>query len=100
VEIAYSVNSVPIRLTDERWEHIVSNKPYMYAYDDALLQAIEKPSVILRGYTGSLIAVLSLSRNNFLHVVYKEVSADDGFVITAYVARNYNRDQVIWPHKS
>jgi hypothetical protein len=100
VEIAYSVNGVPIRLTDERWEHIVSNKPYMYAYDDGLLQAIERPSVILRGYAGSLIAVFPLSRDNYLHVVYKEVSVDDGFVITAYVARKYNRNQVIWPRKS
>ncbi len=85
MEIAYSVNGVPIRLTEERWEHIVSNKPYRYAYDDTLLRAIEKPSVILRGYAGSLIAVFSLSKDNYLHVVYKENTASDGFVITAYV---------------
>ena len=100
MEVAYSINGVPIRLTDERWEHIVSNKPYMYAFDEALLQAIEKPTVVLHEYAGSLIAVLSLARARFLHVVYKEVNADDGFVITAYVAPKYNRDAVIWPRKS
>lgn len=100
MEIAYSINGVPIRLTDERWEHIVSNKPYMYAFDDALLQAIEQPTVLLQGYAGSLVAVLNLARGRFLHVVYKEVSADDGFVITAYVSPKYNRDAVIWPRKS
>jgi hypothetical protein len=72
----------------------------MYAFDEALFQAIEKPTVVLRGYAGSLIAVLSLARARFLHVVYKEVNADDGFVITAYVAPKYNRDAVIWPRKS
>ncbi len=100
MEVVYSINGVPIRLTAERWEHIVSNKPYMYSYEDALLQAIEQPSVVLRGYAGSLIAVSALSRDNYLHVVYKEVNDEDGFVVTAYVARKYNRDQVIWPRKS
>jgi hypothetical protein len=100
MEIAYSINRVPIRLTEERWEHIVSNKPYMYSYDDAVLKAIEKPTVILRGYASSQIAVWAMARNRYLHVVYKEVNADDGFVITAYMAQKYNRDQVIWPHKS
>ena len=99
MKIAYSVNGVPIRLTDERWEHIVSNKPYMNAFDDAILQAIEQPIVLMRGYAGSLVAVLDLARERFLHVVYKEVSTDDGFVITAYISPKYNRDRVIWPRK-
>ena len=100
MEVAYSTNGVLIRLTAERWAHIVSNKPYMYSYDDALLQAIEKPSIILRGYAGSLIAVLALNQDNYLHVVYKEVNSEDGFVITAYIARKYNRDLILWPHRS
>jgi hypothetical protein len=100
VEIAYSINGVPIRLTDERWLHIVENKPYMYAYDDAILKAIETPTVVLRGYAGSLIAVLALARDRFLHVVYKEVRRDDGFVITAYVAQKYNQDAILWPRRS
>jgi hypothetical protein len=100
VQIAYSINGVPIRLIEERWLHIVENKPYMYSYDEALLLAIEKPMCILRGYNGSLIAILSLSRDNYLHVVYKEVAQDDGFVVTAYVSRKYNRNLLLWPRKS
>ncbi len=100
MESANSINGVPIRLTEERWEHIVSNKPYMYSYDDAILKAIEQPTVILGGYAGSQIAVLALGRAKYLHVVYKEVSSNDGFVITAYIGLKYNRDQIIWPRKS
>ncbi len=96
MEIAYSVNSVPIRLTDERWEHIVNNKPYMESYDERVLDAIETPTCILRGYAGSLIAVLSIGRQGFLHVVYKEVSQEDGFIITAFVVRKYNRRMIVW----
>jgi hypothetical protein len=100
VDTAYSINGVPIRLTHERLEHIVNNKPYMSAFEDAILQAIEEPAVILRGYAGSLIAVLALARESYLHVVYKELGPNDGFVITAYVAHKYNRDAVIWPRRS
>jgi len=100
VEIAYSVNGVPIRLTEERWEHIVNNKPYMESYYERMLDAIEKPTCVLRGYTGSLVAVLSVGRQRYLHVIYKEVSQEDGFIITAFIARKYNRKLIIWSQHS
>lgn len=100
MEIAYSVNSVPIRLTEERWEHIVNNKPYMESYYERILGAIEKPTFVLRGYAGSLVAILSVGKQQFLHVVYKEISQDDGFIITAFVARKYNRRMIIWSQES
>ena len=96
VEIVYSVNGVPIRLTDERWEHVVSNKPYMEAYYERVLDAVEKPTLVLRGYAGSLVAVLSVGRQRYLHVVYKEISQQDGFIITAFIARKYNRRMIVW----
>lgn len=99
MDIAYSVNRVPIRLTLERWEHIVSNKPYMEPYSEKILDAIEHPTWVLRGYAGSLVAVLTLGRQKYLHVVYREISRDDGFVITAFVARKVNRGMIIWPKK-
>ena len=100
MDIAYSVNGIPIRLTQERWEHIVSNKPYMESHYEHILEAIEKPTFILRGYAGSLIAILSVGRQRYLHVVYKEVSQDDGFIITAFVARKYNRRMIVWSQES
>jgi hypothetical protein len=87
VDIAYSVNGVPIRLTEERWQHIVSNKPYMEAYYENVLDAIERPTRILRGYTGALVAVLTLGKQQYLHVVYRELGRKDGFIITAFIAR-------------
>lgn len=97
MEIVNSINGVPVRLTEERWEHIVSNKPYMSIYYEKVLEAIEKPTWVLRGYAGSLIAVLSLARQEYLHVVYKESNPQDGFIITAFIARKYNRRLIIWP---
>jgi len=99
VDIAYSVNGVPIRLTEERWQHIVSNKPYMEAYYEHVLDAIERPTRILRGYTGALVAVLTLGKQQYLQVVYRELSRKDGFIITAFIARRVNRRAMIWPKK-
>lgn len=98
-ETAYSVNGVPIRLTEERWEHIVGNKPYMEAYYEKVLDAIEQPTWVLRGYAGTLVAILTLGRQQYLHVVYREVSRKDGFIITAFIARKVNRELIVWPKR-
>jgi hypothetical protein len=96
MEITYSINGVPIRFTEERWLHIVSNKPYMESYYEHILEAVENPMCVLRGYGGSLVAVLSVGRQQYLHVVYKEVSREDGFIITAFITRKYNRKMRVW----
>jgi hypothetical protein len=100
VDVAYSVAGVPIRLTEERWEHIVNNKPYMDAYYEEVLDAIERPTWILQGYAGALVAVLTLGREKYLHVVYREIRRDDGFIITAFISQKINRRAIIWPRKS
>jgi hypothetical protein len=97
MDTVYSVKGVPIRLTEERWKHIAGNKPYMEAYYERVLEAVERPIAILRGYSGTQVAVLSISKQRYLHVVYREISQDDGFIITAFVARKYNKGIVIWP---
>ncbi len=95
--IIISVNGVPIRLTDERWwDHILEKRPYLNRYYDDVLTAIEKPLVVLRGYRGTLIGVLPVGRKQYLHVVYKELSSDDGFIITATIEDNYNKGLVLW----
>lgn len=97
METVYSVRGVPIRLTEERWDHITSNKPYMEAYYERVLEAIQRPTAILHGYAGAQVAVLPLGKQRYLHVVYREISQDDGFIITAFVSRKYNRRIAIWP---
>jgi hypothetical protein len=60
------------------------------------LQVIEQPDLILAGQYGSLKAVKSYGRNRYLVVVYREIDAEDGFVITAYFVRKINRRDIIW----
>ena len=43
LDIADSVNGVPIRLTDERWDHIVDSHPELASYRETILDALENP---------------------------------------------------------
>ena len=96
LETVYSINDVPIRLTETQWEHIIDEHPYMTSYYDPMLDAVEQPTFILRGHGGSLMAVVALGRRKYLHTVYREVSRTDGFIITAYIKPKYERSRVIW----
>ena len=98
-DVVYSVNSVPVRLTDERWIHIVEHHDDLAGHYDDCLDAIEEPDFVLRGYGGSLIAVRGAGRNRYLAVVYKELSDNDGFVITAYFSTKVKRDTQLWPSR-
>lgn len=95
-EIAYSVNGVPIRLTDERWGHIEENHPELIGYHDDCLNVLESPDMVLSGRRGSLMAVRGYGRRRYLYGVYRETSPDDGFVITAYFKPTLDRRKVVW----
>ena len=57
MDISLSVNGVPIRLTAERWLHIVENHDDMAGYFDDVLEVIDNPELILPGHHGALIAI-------------------------------------------
>ena len=96
MDIAYSINNVPIRLTDERWVHIVENHDEMAGYREDVLAVIEDPECVLRGHGGSLIAARGYGRARYLMAVYRELSADDGFVITSYFTSKLDRKRITW----
>jgi hypothetical protein len=99
MDVAYSVDGVPIRLTAERWFHIVENHDDLAGHYDDVLDAVENPDLILRGHRRSLVAVRGAGRNNHLAVVYRQLSADDGFIITAYFTSKVERSKVLWKAK-
>ena len=96
MDFALSIEGVPIRLTAERWFHIVENHDDLAGYYDEVLETIENPDMVLHGYGGSLIAARGCGRRRYLMVVYQQVSTDDGFVITAYFASRLDRKKAIW----
>jgi hypothetical protein len=98
--IAHSVNGVPIRLTDERWEHILDSHPELASFRDTVLEAVENPDYILASRRGALAAVVVLGRKAFLHVFYVEKSRYDGFILSALVEEKMDRAKIVWRKES
>jgi hypothetical protein len=69
----------------------------MARYYEDILDAVADPEYIFRGYRGSLIAVVMLGRKRILHVMYRELSRDDGFIVTAYIKTSLDKKKAIWP---
>jgi hypothetical protein len=88
MSIAISINKIPIRLTQERWQHISVGHPEIAEYYFEILETIQFPDAVYEGKFGELIGTKTFSElnNKFVVVVYKELSSDDGFVITAYMS--------------
>jgi hypothetical protein len=95
LDIVESINGVPIRLTDERWEHICLH-PNMSGFYDAVLKAVSNPEFILRGQRGAKAAVLNVGRRKWLHVIYRELGKKDGFIVSAFIDDDYDSKLIIW----
>jgi len=79
--IVNSINRIPIRLTEERWKHIINRHPEMRSQRDRVLQTIAEPDVIQEGDFGELLAIRFYSNtpltSKFLVLAYREVASDD-----------------------
>lgn len=96
MDVVLSLNGVPIRLTAERWFHIVENHDDLAGCYDDVLDAVGDPDLILPGHGGTLIAVKGYGRRRYLMVIYRELARDDGFIITAYFTDKVDRSKATW----
>jgi len=96
IGVSRSINGVPIRLTDERWEHILDSHPELSSYQEALLDAVEQPDYILASRRGTFAAVILLGRKTFLHVFYVEKGRHDGFILSAILQDKMDKARIIW----
>jgi len=96
MDVACSVNGVPIRLTYERWYHIVENHDDLASTFHEVLDTVQKRDFVVRGSHGALKAVRSIGRRTWMVVVCRELSRRDGFVITAYLLSKKPQGEVIW----
>jgi len=92
--IARSKNQVPIRLTEERWLHIVTSHTEMNGNILELIKTIEDP------VSDELRCIRFFPNTHlgpkYLMVAYKELSPNDGFIITAYKTSS----EIIWTKQS
>lgn len=93
-----SQNGTSIRLTGERWKHIVLMHPSLVDKQTTILTTVKDPDYIFRGRSGELLAVSKLSITRYLVVVYREAT-NDGFIITAFETTDVRwlfKKEVIW----
>ena len=98
MDIVISTNGVPIRITDERWVHIIENHDDLAGRYDDILSTVEEPDYVIEGYQSAMIALQEFKKSKFLAVVYKEVSKQDGFIITAYFTNKLmlEKEKILW----
>jgi hypothetical protein len=95
-----SKNGVPIRLTEERWSHIMDEHRELEGLELAVLETVSDPERVLAGGAGELLAVRTHEPGKWLVVAYREIEDDDGFVITAFLTRRFrslDRRTQLWP---
>jgi len=97
-----SRNGIEIRLTAERWSHIVEAHDYMAGIQDLVFETIENPDSIVHGEKNELIAIrhyekTSISEKSMI-VIYKETK-DNGFIVTAFLTSKpdkISKRGVVW----
>ncbi len=94
---------VRIRLTAERWAHIVAEHPELLPLHEAVLLTVANAERVVTASDGALIAIRLVASRKALVVVYRESSMHDGFIITAFVTTRLaalERRKQLWPPKN
>jgi hypothetical protein len=100
MEIAVSVQGVPIRVTDERWLHIIEEHSELSGLFYDILETIQNPDAVYQGHYSELLAVKKMGKRKFLVAIYKVVLPEDGFLITAFMTTRANwfgKRKLLWP---
>lgn len=100
MDIAYSTNGIPIRLTHERWNHIVENHNDMAGYYYDVLESVANPAWVAEGDGDELWAIKPISERRAFLVIYKESGErNDGFIITAFITgkiKKLLKRRILW----
>ncbi len=100
MDVIKSKNDVPIRLPEERWFRITEEHSEMAGYYFEVLEAVAQPEAIYEGRAGECLAVREVEKDKYIVVIYKEVSNEDGFIISAFLTqrkRQLERRRRLWP---
>jgi len=71
----------------------------MAGYYFDVLETVEEPEAIYEGKMGEYIAVREVDDGKYIVVIYRELSKEDGFIITAFLTRKkqkLERRRKIW----
>ena len=87
-----------LRLTEERWFHIVEHHDEMAGYSNDVLLAIEDPDMVVKGWKNEILTLRKINEK-YIVTIYKETSKKDGFIITSFLTTKIGklkRRGIIW----
>lgn len=85
IHVTKSINNVNIRLTNERWKHIVVHHPKMNIIGKkGIIITLEKPREVWQHTQDTSFFVAIGDKPFYFVVYYREIDNEDGFVITAH----------------
>lgn len=93
-----------IRLTDERWKHIAEH-PEMAGMRMAIEETLKAPDTVAQSASDPEARLYyrfyhrTMVGGKYACVVVK-LSANDAFVVTAYLTERVKRGTVLWPKES
>jgi hypothetical protein len=96
---ATSKNGIVIRLSEERWQHVVEAHPELIDRQLDVLEAVSNPEFIFEGDNGQLLAMREVKVGKWLVAVYVELN-EDGFILTAFFTRRrqyLTKRRQLWP---
>lgn len=98
METIKSIRDTPIGFPAERWLHIVENYDDLAGYYDEVLNTVADPKYVIQGYGNALVALKLFESDKYMSVVYKELSSEDGYIITAYITGKIKieKEVILW----
>jgi len=99
--IAKSVKGIGIRLTEERWTHIIRRHKELKNHVINVMLTVENPDFVVAGKVGELIAVkyFAAIKPPYIIAAYREINDKDGFIITAHFISNIEdirKRRIVW----
>jgi hypothetical protein len=99
--IITSVDKIPIRLTIERWQHILHRHPELETEENKILETVSSPDFVQEGDFNTKMAFKFYPQTpltkKYLVVIYKEISNSDGFILTGYFTNQpIQRRRFLW----
>jgi hypothetical protein len=77
--------------------HIIEARDELAGRLPDVLEAVEAPDWVTKGYRDALVAWKGHGRGRYLAVVYRETGRRDGFIVTAFVTSKPKRRNRVWP---
>ena len=92
-----------IRITAERWAHVVEAHDYMAGNLDKVLETLSTPDRVIQASTGEWLALKAYASTNITRktavVVYRDIP--NGFLITAFLTSRPDKIERkgprVWP---